>query len=61
MLLHCELGEMIFLLASFQDFNGTLKRDRITLIYKKQLNLDSLSMLLGLKGHKPFLLVIQLL
>lgn len=60
MLLHCELGEMIFLLTSFQDFNGTLRRDRITLIYRKQLNFDRLSMLLSLKGHKPFLLVIQL-
>lgn len=30
------------------------------LMYRKQFHLDSLNKLLGLKGRKPFLLVIQL-
>lgn len=30
------------------------------LMYRKQFHLDSLNKLLGLKGHKPFLLVVQL-
>lgn len=30
------------------------------LMYRKQFHLDSLNKLLGLKGNKPFLLVVQL-
>lgn len=61
MLLHCKLGEMIFfLLTAFQDFNVTLKRDKMILMQIKQFHLDSLNKVLGLKVHKLFLLVTQL-
>lgn len=49
-----------FLLKGFQDFNRTLKRDKIILMQREQFLLDSLTKLLGTKVHKLSLLVTQL-
>lgn len=55
-----NLEKWFFLLAAFQDFSGTLKRDKMILMQRKQFHFDSLNKLLGLKVHKLFLLVTQL-